>query len=220
MKFRQLVPDFALPLRQLFRNLHLRHHEQIPSPSGGTWQPVSAQTKTLAALRPRRNFQAHAPFQRRHLKLAAQHSLPWRDFGFVDQIAAFDREIRVARQTHAQKKIAAFPATRPRLTLAGETNALPFMDPLRDLDLITFDLVRIAPPQRDSALRSVERFLECDHDVGFHIASSFRAPSGRCPKLPPPKPPCPRPPPKNASKKSLKPVPPNSNSTPPPSPAL
>jgi hypothetical protein len=71
MKFGELLPDFAFALRQLVRDLNLRHHEQIASSSRGIRQSVPAQTKALATLRSWGNFQARASFQSRHLKIAA-----------------------------------------------------------------------------------------------------------------------------------------------------
>ena len=123
---------------------------------------------------PAGNFQASAPFQRRHLQFAAQHRLPRLDLDFVNQVAALDREIRMPRQSHPQKQIAAFSAARPGLALTGQPNALPFVHAFRNFYLIRFDLVRIAPAQRNGPFRSMERFLERDHDVGFDVAAPLR----------------------------------------------
>src|SRR2546423_13292926 len=114
------------------------------------------------------------PFERRHAQLATERRLPGRQLHLVNQVIAFNRKIGMARQANAQKKIAAFSAACPRFALAGEPNPLPLVHTLRDLDLITFDLVGIPAPQRDLALRAVERLLERNHDVGFDVAASLR----------------------------------------------
>ena len=181
MKFGELFPDFLFALRQLLRDLNLRCHKQIATSPGGSRQPVTAQAKALSALRSSRKFQTRASLQSRHLKLAAQRSLPRGNFRVVKQIAALDDEIRMTRQPHTQKEIAAFSAAFSRFPLAREANALTFMHAFRDLDLVTFQLVRIAPAQGNSSFRSVKRFLKRDHDVGFDVAASFGSP-GPLPK--------------------------------------
>src|SRR6202030_185537 len=109
------------------------------------------------------------------LKFASQRSLRRWNPGFVDQVTSFDRKIRMPRQADPQKKIAALPAARSRFALAGQTNALSFVDPFRNFYLVRFRLVRVAPAERNRPFRSVKRFFECDHDVGFDVASSFGA---------------------------------------------
>src|SRR6476660_8017073 len=108
---------------------------------------MTTQTKTLTALRSRRQFQFGVSFQCRHAQFAAERRLPRMDSGFVNQIAALDGEIRMARQTHPQKKIAALPAAGARFALAGETDPLSFVDSLGNPDLVTLDLVRTATAQ-------------------------------------------------------------------------
>src|SRR5580765_4804530 len=93
------------------------------------------------------NFEPGVTFQRWHSKLAAERGLPWRQFYFVNQIVSLNREIRMAREAHPQKQIAAFPATGASFTLTRQANTLPLVHPLRDFDLITFDLVGIAAAQ-------------------------------------------------------------------------
>jgi len=102
---------------------------------------MRAQTKTLPALRAWRNFQKRVTFEGRHAQLAAQRRLPRRQFHLVDQIVSFNREIRMTRQAHAQKKIAAFSPAGARFALARKPDALSLVHAFRDLDLITFQLV-------------------------------------------------------------------------------
>ena len=105
---------------------------------------MATQSEALAGLSSRRQFQTNAPFQGRHLQLASKHGLPWLDFHFVNQIAAFDRKIRMPRETHPQKQIAAFPAVRSGFALASEANALSFVDAARNLHLIALNFDRRA----------------------------------------------------------------------------
>ena len=53
----------------------------------------------------------------------------------------------MSRQAHAQKKIATFSTARARLPLAGEPDALALVHTFRDLDLVTFDFVRVPSAQ-------------------------------------------------------------------------
>src|SRR2546421_712901 len=114
---------------------------------------MAAQAEALSGLSSGRQFQTNAPFQGRHLQLASKHGLPWLDFHFVNQIAAFDREIRMPRETHPQKQIAAFSAVCSGFALASEANALSFVDAARNLHLIALDFVRRAAAQRNGSLR-------------------------------------------------------------------
>src|SRR5256714_6737045 len=79
----------------------------------------------------------------------------------------------MTRQADAQKKISAFPSTGSGFSLAGKANALSLVHAFRNLDLITFHLVGIPTPQRDRALRSVERFFERNQNVRFDIAAAY-----------------------------------------------
>lgn len=136
---------------------------------------MASQAKTLAALSSRRDFQARVTAECRNLQVASERCLPRRQLYFMDQIVPFDGEIRMARETDPQKKIATFPSARARFALARQANALTFMNALRDLDLITFDLVRVPAAQGNISLRTVERFFQRDHDVGLDVASAFGA---------------------------------------------
>ena len=147
---------------------------------------MTAETKTLSALRPRRNLQPRVSVQRRHTQLATERRLPWRQLHVMNQVIAFNRKIRMARQADAQEKVPAFTAARSRLALASEPDPLSLVHAFRNFDLITFDLVGIPASQRDGPLRSVERFLKRDHDVRFDVISSFGAPR-TLPKLAPAK---------------------------------
>ena len=44
-------------------------------------------------------------------------------------------------QTHTQKQIAAFPTARSGFALAGQPDALTFVNAARNLDLVTFYFV-------------------------------------------------------------------------------
>src|SRR5436190_4673681 len=83
------------------------------------------------------------------------------------------------READAQKKIAAFSAARACFALAREPNALTFVHAARNFDLISFRFIGASAPQRHLALRTIERFLERDHDIGFDILAAFRR--GRTP---------------------------------------
>src|SRR6202030_1206807 len=77
------------------------------------------------------------------------------------------------RETYPQKKVAAFSPARAGLSLTRETNALPFMSPARNLDLIIFDFVGTRATQRNRAFRSVERFFKRDQNICFDIGSAL-----------------------------------------------
>src|SRR5580765_2270753 len=135
MQFRQLAPNLAFGFGQLLRHVDLHNNIEIAALSRDSRQPALAQAKSLATLGTRRNFEAHVAFERWHDQFAAQHGAPRLDLYLMDQIAAFDCEIRVSRQTHAKKKIAAFSAAHASFTLAAQTDALPFMNTAGNLDL-------------------------------------------------------------------------------------
>src|SRR6266581_2621579 len=80
----------------------------------------------------------------------------------------------MSRQTNTQKQIATFPSARSRFPLAGQADALSFMNTTRDFHLIIFHFVRAGATQRNRSCRSMQRFLECDHDVRFDVTPAFR----------------------------------------------
>src|SRR5439155_10408962 len=92
---------------------------EVTALPGDCRQAALAQAKSLTTLCPRWNFQAHVAFQSWHNQLAAQNGPPRFNLHLVDQVAAFDCEIWVSRQTHAKKKIAAFAAAHASFTLAA-----------------------------------------------------------------------------------------------------
>src|SRR4029077_3583049 len=110
MQFRELGPDLAFSLRQFLWNIYLHDDIEIAAFSGNARQALFAQSKSLTALRSRRNFKANISSERRHLQLRPQRRLPGSDLHFVNEIAAFDREIRVFREAHPQKKVATLSA--------------------------------------------------------------------------------------------------------------
>src|SRR6266542_2539785 len=114
MQFRQLTPDFAFAF---------------------------GQAKSLATLGAQRNFQSHIPFESWHYQLAPQNGAPRLDLHLMNQVTAFDRKIRMSRQTHTKKKITAFSAARARFTLAPQTDTLPFVNTARNLYLVIFHFV-------------------------------------------------------------------------------
>ena len=89
-------------------------------------------------------------------------------------------------------------------------NALPFVHPARNFHLIRLDFIGATLTKRNLACRS----SNASSSVTM-MSASTSLPAAGCrptPKpTPSPKADRPRPPPKKASKKSLKPVPPNSN---------
>ena len=78
------------------------------------------------------------------------------------------------RESHPQKKVAAFPTARARFALAGQADALAFVHATRDFDLVGFHFLGTAAPQRDLAGGTVQRFFQRDHDVGLDILPAFR----------------------------------------------
>jgi hypothetical protein len=174
VQLRQLLPNLPLALTKFFRNRDLSTHIQITTAAVRIRQSVIAQAEALTALRPGRNFQSRMTFERRHPNFRAKRRLPGRKFYLVNQIASFHRKIRMPRQPHAQKEVAAFPSALARFTLPRETNSLPFMNTARDFYLISFDFLRTAPPQRHLSRGTMERFFELNHDIGFHVVSARR----------------------------------------------
>src|SRR5256886_12189682 len=76
-------------------------------------------------------------------------------------------------EAHPQKKVATLSAAGTGFALAGEANALPFVNAARNFDLIICDFGGAAAAQRNRAGRSVERFLKRDHNVSFDIRSAL-----------------------------------------------
>src|SRR5437762_9642879 len=76
-------------------------------------------------------------------------------------------------EAHPQKKVATLSAAGAGFALAGQANALSFVNAARNFDLIIFDFVRPGAAQRNRAGRSVQRFLERDHNVCFNIRSAL-----------------------------------------------
>jgi len=76
-------------------------------------------------------------------------------------------------EAHPQKKVATLSAAGAGFALAGEANALSFVNAARNFDLIIFDFVGPGAAQRNRAGRSVQRFLERDHNVCFNIRSAL-----------------------------------------------
>src|SRR4030095_6669402 len=77
------------------------------------------------------------------------------------------------RETHPKKEIAALSSAHARFTLAAQTDSLSLMDTARDLNLVLFYFVGARPAQRHGARRTMQRFFQCDHDVGFDISATF-----------------------------------------------
>src|SRR5205807_4594299 len=130
-----------LPLRYRLRHVHLDTDVKIATLSRTSGQPALAETKSLSTLRSRRHFQPHAAFQSRHFYFGPERGLPRRDLQFVDQIASFDGKIGMSGQTHTQKQIAAFSTACSSFALAGQPDALTFVNAARNLDLVTFCFV-------------------------------------------------------------------------------
>src|SRR4029453_11225430 len=76
-------------------------------------------------------------------------------------------------QSHSKKKIPAFSSARPRLTLATQTDALAFAHTTGNFNLVRFHFVRTASPQRHGPCRTVQRFLEGNHNVRFYVGSAL-----------------------------------------------
>src|SRR5438067_1358537 len=119
MEFRQLAPDLAFAFGDFLWHVDLDNDIEVTALPGDSPQAALAQAKSLATLCPRWNFQAHVAFESWHNQLAAQHRAPRLDLYLVDQVTAFDCEIRMSRQTHAKKKVAAFSSAHTRFALAA-----------------------------------------------------------------------------------------------------
>src|ERR1700720_2817807 len=87
-------------------------------------------------------------------------------------------------EAHPQKKVATLSAAGAGFALAGEANALPFVNTARNLDLIIFNFVGAGAAQRNRAGRSVQRFLQRDHNVSFDIRSALGEPAESRPAPP------------------------------------
>src|SRR5437667_6930870 len=149
MQFRQFVPDFALALAQLLRHVDLNFDVEIATLSGDSRQTPFSQTKPLTALCAWRNFQAHLPFEGRHEQFAAEHCPPRFDLHLMNQIAALDRKIGVARKPDTQEQIAAFATAHAGFALTSQTDSLALANATRDFDLILFDFIVTCPTQSD-----------------------------------------------------------------------
>src|SRR5690242_8989211 len=103
----QLSPELAFAVGYFFGNINLSNNVKIAALARNTRQPAFAEAKSLSSLRAWRNFQAHLSLQSRYKQFTAEHCLPRPDLHLMNQIAAFHCEIRMSRQTHAKKKIAA-----------------------------------------------------------------------------------------------------------------
>ena len=147
----------------------MRHHVKIAAPVVGRGQSAITETKTLPRLRARGNFQTPIAFEGGHLDLGAKRRPPRLERGFVNQIIALDRKIRVTRQPHAQEEVTLRAAARACFALAGQPDTLAFMHAARDLDLVSFHFVGATPAQGNLAGGPVERFFQGHHDVGFHV---------------------------------------------------
>src|SRR5882724_9881317 len=79
----------------------------------------------------------------------------------------------MARKPDAQKQITAFASAHTGFTLASQTDSLALANSTRDLDLIILDFARACPTQRNRSRRSVQRFFQCNHDVGLDIGSAL-----------------------------------------------
>src|SRR4029434_2915985 len=78
------------------------------------------------------------------------------------------------REPNAQEQITAFSSAHTGFALSSQTDSLAFANATGDFDLIVFDFVRACPAQRDRSRGSVQRFFQCDHDVGFDIGPALR----------------------------------------------
>src|SRR5206468_5933476 len=141
VQFGQLTPDLLLALGYFFGHIDLNNNVEIAAFPRDSWQATFTQTKPLPTLGAWRNFQAHLSLQCWHKQFGAKHCLPRLDFHLVNQIAAFNCEIRMSRQTHAKKEIAAFSAACARFALTAQADSLSFMNAARDLNLVIFDFI-------------------------------------------------------------------------------
>src|SRR5205085_11183346 len=131
-------------------------------------------TKTLTALRSRRNFQANISFESRQFQLRPERRLPWRDLHFVNEIAALNGKVWMFRQSDAQKKVATFSAASAGFSLTGEPDSLTFVNAARNFHLIIFDFIGPGATKRNRAGRSVQSFFKRHQNIGFDIGSAFR----------------------------------------------
>src|SRR5439155_6967659 len=77
-------------------------------------------------------------------------------------------------QAHTQKKIAAFSAAHARFALTAQTDSLSFVNASWNLYLVIFHFVRAGSTQRDCSRRSMQRFFQRNHDVGFDVGPALR----------------------------------------------
>src|SRR6266498_278669 len=141
VQFCQFAPDFAFAFAQFLRHVDLNFNVEIATLSRDSRESAFPQTKPLTTLCSRWNFQSHLPFKSGYEQFAAEYCAPRFDFYLMNQIAALDREIRVARKPHAQEQVAAFSSAHAGFSLASQTDSLAFANAARDFDLIVFDLI-------------------------------------------------------------------------------
>src|SRR4029077_1716865 len=91
----------------------------------------------------------------------------------MNQVATFHRKIGMSGQAHTQKEIAPLAAAYAGFALSRQPNSLPFVNTSRNFNLIAFDFIGSAAPERHCPGRSLECFLQRDHDIGLDVAATF-----------------------------------------------
>src|SRR6266508_2087275 len=126
VQFCQFPPDFAFAFAQFLRHVDLNFNVKIATLSRDSRQTPFSQTKPLTALRAWRNFQAHLPFESGQEQFAAEYCAPRFDFYLMNQIAALNCKVGVARKPDAQEQITAFSSAHAGFPLASQTDSLAF----------------------------------------------------------------------------------------------
>src|SRR5690606_32208644 len=96
-------------------------------------QPQAAQREALAVLGPGRDLQLALAVERRHLDLPAEHRARGRDLHLREQVLTVALEALVPDHLHLDVEVPGRRARITRVTGAPDSDALPGLDPRRDL---------------------------------------------------------------------------------------
>ena len=122
-----------LQLGVVRRNVDLDAHQLVAALAVLGGEAAALEAQHLARRRPLGNGQHHRPFGRRHLHLGAEHRFLQRDREIQANVVAFAREEAVRSDLDRDDRVAA--SGRPFLTLAGEPDLGPVLEPLRQLEV-------------------------------------------------------------------------------------
>src|SRR2546422_6702810 len=130
----ELLEQLTLLLGQLLR--HLDGHTDVliaALVAVEVRDALSAQPEHLAALRAGRDLHLHLPVERRHVDGRAQRRLGEADGDLADDLGILADEAGVFLDVHDHVQVSRRAAPLPRLTLAGELEPGPGIDPRRHL---------------------------------------------------------------------------------------